>query len=168
MFAGRPPGARLCGGAGSLRACARRASDVRQPKRDLQTVILPVFLGAGRVVRKGDRHIAFVLSLVDALEGTERSPGVAAAFVSFAARRVEDQLLRPWLFLRPAVPRPPPVRPAVEKVVQVIAQQSAEGRGASCWCSLRIVWRGVPVGGLCNRRWGFLCRAFHVAWRMMT
>ena len=70
-FAVRPPGARRCGGAGLLRARARRAFDVGQPKRDLQSAIPPKCLGAGR---KGDtelsvRLIAYVASLVAALEG---------------------------------------------------------------------------------------------------
>ena len=56
---------------GCLRARARWAFDVGQPKRDLQSAISPKCLGAGR---KGDtelsvRLIAYVASLVAALEG---------------------------------------------------------------------------------------------------
>ena len=124
----------------SLRAHARLSFDVRQPKRDLQSVTLPTCLGAGRAVRKGDtglpvRQNAHVVSLAGAFEELILE-GVPFSDCERVSQALPPRELK--INLCTCGPTTSTRTPAIEKVVQVIAQQSAEGnRSASCWCRLR-------------------------------
>ena len=110
--------------------------DVRQPKRDLQSVIPPICLGAGRAVRKGDTELSvrqIALASLVALEGPipEGMPVQECERVLRALPPGDLKIdLAALAVLAPAVPRPPRARTAIERVVQVITQQSAEGIAA--------------------------------------